>query len=864
MSPSDYRNFVIHIHSESADGAYPVALYVPAEDRRAEGAFSSPYTDAEVTRALSWMEQGLFDAASVKEFGTRLFRALFTGPVKEVYDGSRQSSSARLRFRLIIDTPSVAHIPWELAYDPEREAFLSLEGPFVRGLSSIEPTRPLKSKPPLRILVLDAFPQGVLKVQNQLEAAGMREALSELIRRRRVEVKTVPHATLRKLQNALREAANPEHPRPFHILHFIGHGQHDPVRGRTVLLFEDDQGRIDEVDAQTLVNILRPYDLKLVFLNACESAQWSGLDAAQGFAPALLETGLPAVIGMQVTVLDEVARQFSHDFYDALADNRPVDAALADARRLARGTSRRRKADLGIPVCYLRTQTGQILELEPPDRIRLTRDTWQPWLRERVTPGRVIGGLITLIGLLATLLGLYRDPGIQQFLFGLDRMTCGDLNMAVAEFGLHENQGQIVRSPNALALGNSVSDFLVSQLGSCTETDGPNPRDWKIEVWGPAKTKHIQGATREDRAREAEKLAHEINADVIVYGNVKSDSGETRFIPEFYLSERVVEGAAELAGHYEFGTALTRPGSFDSPVTRQELRTALEARAPALAEFAIGLSYFALDRFQEAQEHFAAAAATEGWDDRDGKELIFLFLGHTAAQLDDLDSAEGYYHHVLDELNPENARAQLSAADILFQRARAGGCEPNEVDAAGLQSAIRGFEDALDARDQPARSDIATKAAFGLGRTYLCLSQGLVADHWTDAEREFLGVVAEFDGGNQRVKELAAQAHANLGLIYVLREDQADPEASYRRAAEQYRRAIELTRHTDRQAVFYLWLAWIQVGMDECAMAVEALADADEAYDRSTRTDPDYETFRATVEREIAACQASVPAPSGS
>jgi tetratricopeptide (TPR) repeat protein len=862
MAESDYRNFEIHIRSQAADGTYPVSVRVPDEDRRAEGAFRSPYADAEVGRALMWMEQGLFDAAYVEEFGTELFRALFTGAIKEVYDGSRQSSGARLRLRLIIDAPSISQIPWELLYDPEREVFLALEGPFVRGLSSIEPTRPLKSKPPLRILVLDAFPEGVLKVQNQIETAGMRQALSKLARSRRVEIEPLPHATLRKLQNALREAANPEHRRPFHILHFIGHGQHDPVTGRTVLLFEDDQGRIDEVDAQTLVSILQPYDLKLVFLNACQSVHWSALEAARGFAPTLLETGLPAVIGMQVTVLDAVARQFAHDFYDALADNQPVDAALADARRLARGTAMRRKADLGIPVCYLRTQTGQILEFEPTDQIRLTRETWQPWLRERVTPGRVIGGLITLIGLVYTLLGLYGDPRIQEFLFGPGQMTCGTLKIAVAEFGLQDEQGRIVTSEDTRELANSVSDFLVARLGPCVETGDPTA--WKIGVWPPSKTRHIRGATPEDRAREAEKLAPKIKADCIIYGNVKAKAGTTEFTPEFYLSESVLQDAVELPGQYEFGKVPTIPASFGSTVARQDLRAALLARAPALAEFTIGLSYFAHDRFEEARDHFEAAAATEGWANADGKELIFLFLGHTAGQLDDLDSAEAYYRYILDELSPEYARAHLSAADILFHRARAGGCEPNAVDAEGLRNAIRGFEDALDARDQPAWSDIATKAAFFQGRAYLCLSQGLVADHWTDAEREFLKVIAEFDGGNQRVKELAAQAHANIGLTYILREDKPDLEASYRRAAEHYHKAIELTRHADSRGLFYLWLAWIHVGMDECDMADEALANADEAYDRSTRTDPAHETFRATVERKVSSCDASVPAPSGS
>src|SRR5690606_32219751 len=115
----------------------------------------------------------------------------------------------------------------------------------------------------------------------------------------------------------------------------------------------------------SLANVLRGHDLKLVFLNACQSAQSVSLEVTQGFAPGLMSIGIPAVIGMQVSVLDEVAVQFSRDFYEALADNRPVDAALVDARRLQRGKRKgrlRHNADMGIPVCYLRSLNGQILE----------------------------------------------------------------------------------------------------------------------------------------------------------------------------------------------------------------------------------------------------------------------------------------------------------------------------------------------------------------------------------------------------------------------------------------------------------------------------------------------------------------------
>ena len=158
---------------------------------------------------------------------------------------------------------------------------------------------------------------------------------------------TLSHTTLEKLQNALREAADPTHPHPFHILHFIGHGAYDPVTHGTVLLFEDERGQIDAVDPAALVDVLRPFDLKLVFLNACQSAQSSALDLAQGFAPVLLANGIPAVIGMQTSVLDEEAASFARRFYEALADNQPVDAALTGARHSRAGAACRARLRWG-------------------------------------------------------------------------------------------------------------------------------------------------------------------------------------------------------------------------------------------------------------------------------------------------------------------------------------------------------------------------------------------------------------------------------------------------------------------------------------------------------------------------------------
>lgn len=95
MPAAGYRDFQIQIDEQLADESYPVTVRVPAEEWRAEGLFRSPFRGAEVSRASGWLKQGLFDADHVREFGTRLFRALFVGDVKQVYDGPVRAQQGR-------------------------------------------------------------------------------------------------------------------------------------------------------------------------------------------------------------------------------------------------------------------------------------------------------------------------------------------------------------------------------------------------------------------------------------------------------------------------------------------------------------------------------------------------------------------------------------------------------------------------------------------------------------------------------------------------------------------------------------------------------------------------------------------------
>jgi TonB family protein len=102
--------------------------------------------------------------------------------------------------------------------------------------------------------------------------------------------------------------------------------------------------------------------LRLAVLNACEGARSSRQDPFSGVAQSLLQQRVPAVIAMQFEISDAAAKVFAAEFYRAVAEGSPVDAAVCESRKALF------KEEFGqewaTPVLYMRSQEGQLFELQ--------------------------------------------------------------------------------------------------------------------------------------------------------------------------------------------------------------------------------------------------------------------------------------------------------------------------------------------------------------------------------------------------------------------------------------------------------------------------------------------------------------------
>lgn len=323
------------------------------------------------------------DDIDPRAFGGELFRFLFNGTTREALIASLAAVEGQpdrgLRIRLRFDprhASALASLPWELLHRPETNDFLasSIRSPIIRHLDVQRTRLQPKTLRALRILVAISDPQDVDPLDVDHEATLLRRTLGS---RDGIALRFLERPTMKALRRCVRQE-------PFDIFHFIGHGGQDDD-GHGVLYFEDEDRRAAPVRGETLAaNLIGAEPIRLVFLNACESARLprieNGGDPYHGVASALLLAGIPAAIAMQFKVGDRAAAELSDPFYDALAAGDSVETAMVEAR-LALKTQFPDSWEWATPALYMGVRHGNFFR--PPEAVERT----DPELSASPAPG---------------------------------------------------------------------------------------------------------------------------------------------------------------------------------------------------------------------------------------------------------------------------------------------------------------------------------------------------------------------------------------------------------------------------------------------------------------------------------------------
>lgn len=346
---------------QSPAGATTIAFEPPLQRRDQHAIIQRLLADPGDDDALRIAQFSL-----AREVGGKLFDAVFAGPVLELWQESWRlayASRASLRVQLSFgDAPLLRALPWEYLYDETRDEFLALSvhTPLFRRQPAAHAIRPFVVEPPLHVLVVMAGPDGYPPLAVGRDWRALIDSVDYLAAEGRMTFERLPKPTLLDLQRRLRQ-------RPFHIVHFIGFAVNDVQTQSGVLIFEDEMGRGRAVSGEHLGKLLSDhYSLRLAVIDIRNAARVGGVEPGAEVTEQLVRRGLPSAVFQPSRLRARPSLAFLHEFYGAIAAFRPVDVAMAEARRAIQ--LEESGASWGLPHLVSRIPHGQLYEqyMPPP------------------------------------------------------------------------------------------------------------------------------------------------------------------------------------------------------------------------------------------------------------------------------------------------------------------------------------------------------------------------------------------------------------------------------------------------------------------------------------------------------------------
>lgn len=364
----------------------------------------------------------------------------------------------------------------------------------------------------------------------------------------------------------------------------------------------------------------------------------------------------------------------------------------------------------------------------------------------------------------------------------------GEFRIAIASF---EENGSSLPSD----IGYTVADGINLRLGDNLREIAVGP---KVEIWGPDKIGTVKGKTPEERAENAGELASKIRAHMVIYGVVEETPNGMIVVPEFYLDTQGFHEGSEVIGQYELGSPFPLPGA-NNPAWAYDFDREMQTRSDIISSLSIGLSYFAVHEYEKSLEVLQSIESIDNWKDDQGKETLYALIGFAAGKAKQYDLTESALEKAID-INPDYARPYIGMANlnyILALQPFEESKDPADVDQELLDKCFSYLEKAEAAPEKPPLAEAETKIHFSRGQCLWLKNYTSELPDFSSSVKEFEAVIASYGNGkNPRVRELAGESHARLGLIYRLTGDLP-------RALENYKTAVDiLADNPERQAQF--------------------------------------------------------------
>jgi len=382
-----------------------------------------------------------------------------------------------------------------------------------------------------------------------------------------------------------------------------------------------------------------------------------------------------------------------------------------------------------------------------------------------------------IAAVLIVILGFLVYPIVEP-IWWPSQMT-GAYRIAIADFGEVTSTGAVRATKRGQAVSKWFFDNLFAEYNSATAVPDLDVAR-TMEIWHDLRSdidKNVTfgvmpGRTAAEREAAAARLAARIGAHMVIYGNLVTDgAGLPQLDLAFYLAPTVNDETDALVGPHRLSKPLDLPAAFatDSPDANTTVASLLKVRTDAFFWLTVGLALDIQGRSAEALQLFQQAESMlTAWDERDGKEILYFFMGREELFLGNTTAAEAQFRHAL-ALNAHYARAQIGLGSALLQQARAVApaqrLQPPNLLLQAIDAYLRGLELAAQG-EEPWVIDLANLAlAKGyrlLGETYYHLDNGTEAQRFFELARQKANsVIPSLTAAGQY--RLVAQAYETVG-----------------------------------------------------------------------------------------------------
>jgi len=327
------RDFTLTLAKSDMPGCYSVSATNETTACPGGSFFLPADVDSRLVGPLCAHAQEAISEEFLNRIGMELGSWLFPEAVLRWIEDSWDRSTGPVRLRIVTECREIDALPWEVAFFGPGPPHLALHSDIsiLRVPREAPASVEMQEDPRVLIVVSDpgsaAFPKlGAM----ESEIAAVRNALIG------AEIHELRYPTPASLRRAIEERAP-------HILHFVGHGDERPSGG-VLVLHGQTEGMESVVYADEFGSWLSAAEVRLAVLSACYSGS-----APSGIARVLSESGVAAVVAMQMPLRDAAATDFADAFYTRLAQTGTVEEAMSEGRR----SLGEQGSDWAVPVLYL-------------------------------------------------------------------------------------------------------------------------------------------------------------------------------------------------------------------------------------------------------------------------------------------------------------------------------------------------------------------------------------------------------------------------------------------------------------------------------------------------------------------------------